>query len=209
LFTPPALDKPTLELPGYGGGANWPGCAIDPETGVMYVPTMNWPSLIFVAAPDPSRSNFRYTRALTDMGGPEGLPLLKGPYAQIVALDLTTGARKWDIVNGGEAIAEHPRLAGLDLPPLGSNARAAALVTKTLLFVTEGSGRSGSATGGGTRLRALDKASGEEIAAFAFTDEPTGVPMTYMHDGRQYIVVALGSTPAQLVALALPEDVAN
>jgi quinoprotein glucose dehydrogenase len=206
LFTPPALDKPTLILPGYGGGANWPGCAFDPETNTMYIPSMNWPSLLFVAAPDPSRSNLRYTRTFAEMDGPDGLPLLKGPYAHIAALNLNSGALKWQVVNGGEALKDHPRLADLDLPPMGSNARAAVLVTKTLLFATEGSGRSGSATGGGTRLRALDKASGEEVAAFAFNDQPTGVPMTYLWQGRQYIVVAIGSTPAQLVALALPPE---
>jgi quinoprotein glucose dehydrogenase len=206
LFTPPALDKPTLILPGYGGGANWPGCAFDPETRTMYIPSMNWPSLLFVAAPDPARSNFRYTRTFASMDGPDGLPLLKGPYAHIAALELDTGDLKWKVVNGGDGFRNHPRLRDLDLPPTGSNARAAVLVTKSLLFATEGSGRSGSATGGGTRLRALDKSTGAEVAAFDLLDQPTGVPMTYQWQGRQYIVVAVGSTPAQLVALALPGD---
>jgi quinoprotein glucose dehydrogenase len=140
------------------------------------------------------------------MDGPDGLPLLKGPYAHIAALELDTGDLKWKVVNGGDGFRNHPRLRDLDLPPTGSNARAAVLVTKSLLFATEGSGRSGSATGGGTRLRALDKSTGAEVAAFDLLDQPTGVPMTYQWQGRQYIVVAVGSTPAQLVALALPGD---
>ena len=41
LFTPLTLDKPTIIMPGYGGGANWPGSAVDPETGILYVPSNN------------------------------------------------------------------------------------------------------------------------------------------------------------------------
>ena len=82
---------------------------------------------------------------------------------------------------------------------------AAVLVTKTLLFATEGSGHSGSATEGGNGLRAFDKATGEELARIELPGKPTGVPMTYRVDGRQYVVIAVGTSPAQLVALALPE----
>ncbi len=78
-------------------------------------------------------------------------------------------------------------------------------MTKSLVFVTEGSGRSGSATGGDVHLRALDKKTGEVLASFELPGDVTGVPMTYELDRRQFIVVAVGSTPAQLVALSLPE----
>lgn len=205
LFTPPGADKPTIILPGYGGGANWPGCGFDPETGMLYVPSMNHPSVVFVAKPDPARSDFRYTRSFARLEGPEGLPLLKPPYAHLTAIDLNRGEIAWQVVNGGDGPRDHPLLKDLDLPPMGSNGRAAVLVTKTLLFATEGSGRSGSATGGGTKLRALDKATGAVIASFDFIDAPTGVPMTYAWRGTQYVVTAIGSKPAQLVALALPD----
>ena len=76
-------------------------------------------------------------------------------------------------------------------------------MTKTLVFVTEASGRSGSATGGGVYLRALDKDTGEVLGAFELPGEPTGVPMTYEVDGKQFIVVAVGTRPARLVALTL------
>ena len=82
--------------------------------------------------------------------------------------------------------------------------RAGALVTKTVLFVTEGSGRSGSATGGGNKLRAFNKATGAVLAEFVLPDHATGVPMTYAIDGKQYVVVAVGSSPAQFVAFSLP-----
>ncbi|PCJ62440.1 MAG: pyrroloquinoline quinone-dependent dehydrogenase, partial [Candidatus Hydrogenedentota bacterium] len=203
LFTPPGLDKPLLNLPGYGGGANWPGVAVDPETGYMYIPTMNHPSVIQVGKPDPARSNFRYTRSGAPFPDVDGLPLLKPPYAEIVAMDLNKGEIAWRVTNGGDGPRDHPALKGLDLPPMGSNGRAAVLVTKTLLFATEGSGRSESATGGGRHLRAFDKHTGEELASIELPGEITGVPMTYLHEGKQYIVVAVGTNPARLVALSL------
>jgi len=204
LFTPPVVDRPTILYPGYGGGANWPGAALDPETAILYVPTMEHPSSVALAAPDPARSNFRFTRSQAEFPTVDGLPLFKPPYAKIVAIDLNRGEHVWEAVNGGDGPIDHPLLEGLDLEPMGSNGRAAALVTKTLLFATEGSGRSGSATGGGPHLRAFDKQTGEVIASIGLPGQATGVPMTYSVDGKQYIAVAVGSTPAQLVALTVP-----
>ena len=215
LYTPPAEDRPGLMMPGYGGGANWPGAAFDPETGVLYVPSMNHPSLIMVSKANPAQSNFRYTKKWPEepepegswgwQEGPEGLPLFKPPYASITALDLNRGDLVWQVANGGRGPIDHPAIKHLNLDNLGTNARAACIVTKTLLIVTEGSGRSASATGGGNGLRFLDKTTGAELHRVELPDQATGVPMTYRHNGRQYIAVAVGSTPAQLVALALPQ----
>jgi quinoprotein glucose dehydrogenase len=164
---------------------------------------MNHPSVIAVDKPDPARSNFRYTRSRAPMEGPDGLPLFKPPYASIVALDMNKGEIAWSAVNGGEGPIDHPRLQALNLPALGSNARAGALVTRSLLFVTEGSGRSGSARGGGPHLRAFEKLTGELVASIELPGDATGVPMSYMLGDKQYIVVAVGSEPAQLVGLSL------
>lgn len=203
LFTPPTHRMPTIIMPGYGGGANWPGATFDPETGYLYIPTMNHPSVLAVNQPDPARSNFRYTRSRAALEGPDRLPLFKPPYAEIVALDMNTGEKSWSAVNGGDGPITHPRLRNLDLPPLGSNGRAAALATKSLLIVTEGSGRSGSARGGGPHLRFFNKASGDVVHEYKLPAPATGTPMTYTHNGRQFILVAIGSTPAKLVALSL------
>ncbi len=212
LFTPASLDGPTLMMPGYGGGANWPGAALDPETATLYVPAMNWPSIIMVGEPDRARSNFRYNRALPRgnaplgtnwMDGPDGLPLLKGPYAALVAIDLNVGEIRWEIANGGKGPIDHRALKDLHLEYLGTNARAAVLVTKTLIVLTEGSGRSGSATGGNPFLRFLDKRDGHEIHRVQLPGDPTGVPMTYQLAGKQYIAIALGTDPAQIACLAL------
>jgi quinoprotein glucose dehydrogenase len=59
---------------------------------------------------------------------------------------------------------------------------------------------------GGTKFRALDKATGAVLWETAFTAGTTGAPMTFMHAGKQYIVVAIGGVDAdpEYIALALP-----
>jgi quinoprotein glucose dehydrogenase len=55
-------------------------------------------------------------------------------------------------------------------------------------------------------FRVFDKKTGEVIHELALPASTTGVPMTYMVNDRQYIVVATGArnTPAELIALAVP-----
>jgi quinoprotein glucose dehydrogenase len=81
------------------------------------------------------------------------------------------------------------------------------MVTKTLLFSNDGNNLWASHAGaGGNMFRALDKKTGQVIHELALPAMTTGVPMTYMVDGKQYIVVAVGAqgVPAELVALTLP-----
>ena len=96
-------------------------------------------------------------------------------------------------------------LAGLDVGPLGISGRAAPLVTKRLLFIGEGSDAVIGTTGSGLNFRAYDKATGEVVWTKELEAGTTGAPMTYMHDGTQYIVVAIGGNDreAEWVALAL------
>ena len=79
------------------------------------------------------------------------------------------------------------------------------MVTKTLLFVGEGSGLFSQYGSGGNKLRAHDKRSGEVFAEFELPANQSGVPMTYMHGDKQYIVLAVGAPghPGELVALSL------
>ena len=211
-FTPPSVigtDKVgTIQLPGASGGANWNGGAFDPETGMFYVGSR---SVAFVAdlfAPDPARSDLRYRAGMREiMNGPRGLPLMKPPYGRITAFDLNRGEQAWMVPNG-DGPRNHPALAGLNLPPLGDATPSAVIATKTLLFVTEAdkSTPRSPANVGGTMFKALDKATGETLWSIDLGAGQNGTPMTYMHDGKQYVVVAVGGTdhPAELVALALP-----
>jgi quinoprotein glucose dehydrogenase len=100
-----------------------------------------------------------------------------------------------------EAIRNHAALRGVSLPRTGKSAHANLLVTRTLLFYGEG-------RGGGPLFHAVDKATGQEIASVALPAPTNAAPITYLHRGRQYIVVAVASAdvPAELVALALPAD---
>jgi quinoprotein glucose dehydrogenase len=90
---------------------------------------------------------------------------------------------------------------------MSSSAVRSPPVTKTLLFAPEGNNLWASPAGaGGNMFRALDKKTGRTVHEMALPAMATGVPMTYMANGRQFIVVAVGAigVPAELVALALP-----
>ncbi len=216
MFTPPTLEgtapgekKGTLYLPGWVGGANWGGAAFDPETGMLYVPSVTFPWLGALIK-GPGRFTYTQTRKRLDREpgpGPRGLPITKPPYGRITAIDLNTGDHRWMVPNG-DGPRDHPALKSLNPPPLGQMGRAAPLVTKSLLFVTEGSsvGLSIPPGGGGPRMRAFDKRTGQVVAEIPLPAGATGAPMTYEHDGRQYIVVAVageGHAP-ELVALSPP-----
>lgn len=211
LYTPPMEGKPTIYNPGWGGGGNWMGCAVDPETGYVYVPSQSGPIAVELTKPDAARSNFNYI-GLNHGGvkGPQGLPLFKPPFGRITCYDLNTGETVWQIAHG-EGPKNHPALEGLDLPPLGTSARGFPLATKTLLFAGLGAGgRGGDAGGAGDEpnFRAFDKATGEVVHEMSVPGTPQGSPMTYLFEGEQYIVIAVGGfrEPSQLVALGLPGE---
>ncbi len=66
------------------------------------------------------------------------IPIVKPPYGRITAIDMNRGEHVWMAANG-DGPRNHPLLEGLDAPALGIAGRAAPLVTKTLLFIGEGS----------------------------------------------------------------------
>jgi quinoprotein glucose dehydrogenase len=192
------------------GGANWSGAAFDPESGWLYVPSVTSPTMVQLVKPDPARSNFLYRRGgLLAMPTLEGLPLVKPPYGRVTAIDLHRGAIAW-MSPLGDGPRDHPLLKGLDLPALGVEARGNPLVTKTLLFVAQGAGNVGgppAAGGEPRRLYAFDKATGARLHTMVPPlPGPMASPMTYVHQDRQYIVVAVGSgANAELIAFAVGE----
>jgi len=217
LFTPPMEEKPTIYNPGWAGGANWMGIGVDLETGLVYVPSQSGPISIQLQRPDPARSNFTYLGKNEGVNGPDGLPLFKPPYGRITAYDLNTGDVAW-MQPIGDGPVDNPALKDVDmaaylekagLPRMGDASRFHPLVTKTLLFVGQGSmGRSARGGPGGAKpnFHALDKATGEVVWSTALPAGPTGTPMTYAVDGKQYITVATGGVgqPSKLYTLALP-----
>jgi quinoprotein glucose dehydrogenase len=215
LFTPPSVvsDDPngtqgTIQLSGSVGGADWTGAAFDPETGMLYVPSMTNPFVANLIPGKPDETNLRYRagdRRLMYL--PNGLPLTKPPYGRITAIDLNHGEQVWMVPNG-DGPRNHPLLKALNLPPLGHAVRAAPLVTKSLLFVTEGDQINVRTPpgGGGNKIRAYDKATGKIVWEYEMDAGSTGTLMTYLHKGTQYIVVAIGGQrhPAEFIAFALP-----
>ena len=60
----------------------------------------------------------------------------------------------------------------------------------------------------GSMLRAYDKATGREVGAVWMPAPQSGSPMTYMLDGKQYIVVAVsgGNYTGEYIAFKLPDS---
>ena len=165
---------------------------------------MTNPAVIALTRPQPNTQTSGYISG-GGLGLPriDGLPLLKPPYGRITAYDMNKGEIAWQIANGDTppAIKNNPALQGVNMPRTGSPSHAGILVTKTLLFAGEG-------WGGQPVFRAYDKATGQIIWETTIpAGTQTSLPMTYMHQGRQYIAFTAGTpgtTPAQLVAFAIP-----
>ena len=199
LYTPPSLQG-TLNLPGWGGGANWTGAAFDPQLRILYIPSQASPIAVKLKPGNADETNFNYvrSRSVNRVRGPRGLPLIKPPYARVTAIDMDTGEHLWMTVNG-----EGPRQKIIDmgLPdpgPLGASWSGGPVLTKSLLLVSQ-------ADNARNVLRAFDKRSGRIIAEVDLPARPWGTPMTYMQDGKQFVVIASGEAQnAKLVALALP-----
>ena len=208
LYTPQSI-RGTVFRPSTGGGANWSGAAVDPETGLLYVPSTNSYAVKQYRIPDPSEgATLRYIEVRGEGSSrpqmPQGLPLLKPPYSRLTAIDMNTGEHVWMTPTGsGNRIRRHPLLRDLGLPPVGGDAsRSGPLLTKTVLMHALTTG----GTGDGPRLVAYDKATGKELASVDLPGGAIGTPMTYMLNGRQYIALTVGGGQVpELIALALPE----
>ncbi len=230
IFTPPIVAgsekngkklNGTVQHPGWAGGANWWGAAVDPENGRLYVPSFSSPIVVALDKPDPARSNFNYVRGQPgqegmpeghtatrgSIPGPHGLPIIKPPYGRITAYEMSKGEILWQVPHGEGIRQKIIDLGAPDPGPVGSNSGSGPLLTETLLIVGKGAGGRGARSGSGdqSQLFAYDKASGELIATLDIDAPPTGTPMTYMANGRQYIAFAVGGlNAAKLVAVALP-----
>ena len=218
IFTPPSVADAngtfgTLILPSAGGGANWPGGSLDPETGIFYQYSMTRVTALgLVNDPEQSDMDFILGRAPRTSAAQaalniEGIPIIKPPWGRITAIDLHAGEIVWQVAHGEtrDNIREHPLLEGVTIPRTGRPGPIGTLVTKTLVIA----GEAGTFTtpGGrpGAMLRAYDKMTGAEVGSVYMPAPQSGSPMTYMYDGTQYIVVAVGGAghPGELLAFRL------
>jgi len=140
----------------------------------------------------------------------QGLPLLKPPYARISAIDLNKGEILWHIAHGETAdnVRNHPALKGLTIPRTGRPGLIGPLVTKTLVIAGEGGLFTTPSGQRGAMLRAYSKTDGKEVGAVYMPAPESGSPMTYMHNGKQYIVIAIsgGNYSGELLAFKLPDS---
>lgn len=211
LFTPPQRaveggQAGTIQRPAIDGGANWGGAGVDPETGILYVPSHNRYSVLQYYTPDEAEGGtMRFTQGAFGSGRqptmPQGLPLFKPPYSRMTAIDLNAGEIAWMQPNGdGNRLRNHPMLRELELPPLGGEGRGGPLVTKTLLV----SALSAGGTDDGPRLVARNKATGAIMGSVDLPSGAVGTPMTYSLNGRQYIALTIGGP--RLIAFSLPDE---
>jgi len=220
--------------PGASGGVNIDGGgAVDPETGMLYVGSQTGMSTIQLQK-DPC-SEFRYSSVHDSCGLLGALPAPPGykppserpggfegrdagsqigrvsivkpkEYGGITAYDMNSGDKKWWAPNVAmvPVTSTDPLFSGVKLPPQGGRGQAQIITTKSLLIY--GAGRSGGVQGRPPEIIALDKATGKEVGAVKIPAKSTAVPMTFLHQGRQYIVVAMGAgANTSLVALTLPK----
>jgi quinoprotein glucose dehydrogenase len=225
IFTPPVVSRwdgslATLMLPNATGGANWQGGSFDPETGVFYIFTNTQISALGLVPGSryDSDMDFVLGQALNPENPKappvpttvQGLPLIKPPYGRITAIDLKSGTLAWQIAHGDtpDNVRTHKLLQGLTIPRTGRQGRIGTLVTKTLLIAGEGGVVTMADGRRGAFLRAYDKATGADAGTVYMPAGQTGSPMTYLHQGRQYIVLAISGvgSPGELIAFRLPEQ---
>ena len=214
IFSPPVLrgaEKPYIQVPGAGGGANWQGAAVDPETGQLFISSSSTNIVVEVIKYDPPATVGYFTDPWgVGMQGPQGLSMFKPPYKRVTALDLNRGERVWTAPHG-DGPRNHPALAHLDLPPLGGGGGISSgpLVTPTLLIMNHGGRDYEDVAASARSISAYDKATGEHLGSVDLPAVPGGNPITYRHEGTQYLALAIGSASGEgstpeLIALRLP-----
>jgi glucose dehydrogenase len=220
VFTPPVVsnaDGPlgTLIIGYPNGGTNWAGGSFDPQTHIYYVFAQGVPGSLGLVSPEDGNSEVKYYVGTVHAGERgfrrltvQGLPLVKPPYGRISAINLDTGEIQWQIPHGEtpDEIRNSPVLKGLNIPRTGRPGVIGVLTTKTLVIAGEGGIFTNAAGQKGALLRAYSKATGADAGAVYMPSGQTGSPMTYILNGKQYIVVAIGGPgfPGELVAFTLP-----
>ena len=217
LYTPPSA-KGTIAMPGIIGGASWAGAAVDPDKGIIYIPSYTYPAIITLNKAKDSKADYAYAGALVfGPNGPRGLPLIKPPYGRITAIDLNTSKHKWT-QPVGDGPRYHPTLRHLNLPPLGWAQRNFPLLTQSLLFAAAQA--QWDVTGNSPRGNAIevtfeeqnpflwtfDPENGRQISRMKLPSNAQGAPITYMAGEKQFIVIPIGGAnrSAELIALSFP-----
>jgi quinoprotein glucose dehydrogenase len=140
----------------------------------------------------------------------QGLPLVKPPYGLLSAINLDKGEIAWQVPHGDtpDVVRNHPLLKGMNIPKTGQSGAVGLVVTKTLVIMGDPQVTNMPGRPRGAMLRAYDKATGKQVGAVWMPAQQSGSPMTYIYNGRQYIVVAVsgGAYSGEYIAYALPPE---
>lgn len=189
LFLPLMVGKETVVFPGFDGGAEWGGSALDPGTGVLYVNSNDiaWTSSMRRALPEakaatpgaPSPHDLKYNfTGYYRWYDPDGYPAVAPPWGTLNAINLTTGEYAWKIPLG-----EYPELAEQGLKSTGSENYGGPIVTAGgLVFI--------GATNFDRKLRAFDKETGKLLWETVMVNSGNATPITYEVNGKQFVVIA-------------------
>ena len=138
----------------------------------------------------------------------QGLSLVKPPYGTLTAINLDKGEITWQVPHGDtpDTVRNHPLLKGMNIPKTGQGGAVGLVITKTLVIMGDPQVTTTPEHPRGAMLRAYDKVSGKQVGAVYLPAQQSGSPMTYQHNGKQYIVVAVsgGAYSGEYIAFALP-----
>jgi quinoprotein glucose dehydrogenase len=194
LYTPPSLQG-SLQLPSALGGGNWGGAAVDPHTGTLVVKTQNLATIIKLVPADIDEerplgppveflqkplNGTPYRLDGEFFLSPFGVPCTPPPWGELIAIDLNSGDHLWRRPLGRIEIGPFKTPKSWGSPNVGGP-----IVTAGgLIFIGAGMD---------SAFHALDMSTGETLWTDSALPAPaTAVPMTYMIDGVQYVVVAAG-----------------
>jgi len=139
----------------------------------------------------------------------DGLPIIKPPYSTITAIDLDSGEIKWQIPHGEtpDLVRNSPALQGKQIPRTGQTSyNIGTLLTRSLVIAGDSMVTTTADHPRGAMLRAYDQQNGREVGAVWMPAPQSGSPMTFMLNGRQYLVVAVsgGNYSGEYICFSLP-----
>lgn len=204
-YTPPAVDRKTIFRPGFNGGIDWGGVAVDPQRGLLIVNNNNLPNVVRLLAQEEVED--RRIRTIGDEG-----PRTTGGYYAQRGLPYGAFSAPWRTVAKVPCVAPPWGYIGaIDLgtrqfvwrKPLGTGRDHGPFGIPSMLPVTMGTPNNGGAavTAGGLTfiaaaldrvIRAFDTQTGELLWEKRLPAGGQAGPLSYEHEGRQYVVIAAG-----------------
>lgn len=223
IFTPPSV-RGTLVLPSNIGGAHWGGVAVDPERQVLVVPVNRVAAMVQLIpreAYDRDKDKYRaddrrlghdyeyngmwetpFVMRRRLLRGPSGLPCTPPPFGVLVAVDLRTGARRWEVPLGSFTRPFPAERAAQVRAEWGSPNLGGPIVTAGgLVFIGAALDRF---------LHAYDVETGRELWKGPLPESGKATPMSYrLASGEQFVAIAVGGGGAfgkgdSVVAFRLP-----